>query len=103
MSLLHVPVVDLSPYYSGDPEQKKRVAREIDEVCRDIGFLAVTGHQIDPRLIKAVQDVTVETVDSLLESPTSGNEGQGKGKNEGQTLVPSRRMGVVVETRFQIG
>ena len=53
--------------------------------------------------VKAVQDVTVETVDSLLESPTSGNEGQGKGKNEGQTLVPSRRMGVVVETRFQIG
>ena len=63
MPLLHVPVFDLSPFYSGNPEQKKRVAREMDEVCRDIGFLAVTGHSIDPRLIKAVQDVTHEFLD----------------------------------------
>ena len=63
MPLLHVPVIDLSPFYSGDPEQKKRVAREMDKVCRDIGFLVVTGHQVDPHLIKAVQDVSHEFLD----------------------------------------
>ena len=63
MSMLDVPIIDLSPFYSGDPEQKNRVAREIDKACRDIGFLVVTGHHVDPRLIKAVQDVSHEFLD----------------------------------------
>ena len=63
MSLLDVPVIDLGPFYSGDPIQKLGVAREIDKACQDIGFLVVTGHHVDPRLIQAVQDVSHEFLD----------------------------------------
>jgi isopenicillin N synthase-like dioxygenase len=63
MTLLHVPLIDLSPFYSGDADKKKRVAREIDQACRDIGFLVVTGHQVDPALINAVQEVSQEFFD----------------------------------------
>ena len=60
MSSVQIPVIDLSPFYSDDPEQKMRVAREMDNICQNIGFLVVTGHSVDPRIIKAVQDVSLE-------------------------------------------
>lgn len=46
-----VPVIDISPYYSGDAEEKRRVAEQIDQACRSIGFLVISGHAVDPQLI----------------------------------------------------
>ena len=60
MSSIEVPVIDLSPFYSGDPEQKIRVAQELDSICQNIGFLVVTGHSVNPALIKAMQEVSLE-------------------------------------------
>ena len=60
MSSIEVPVIDLSPFYSGDPEQKMRVAQELDSICQNIGFLVVTGHSVNPALIKAMQEVSLE-------------------------------------------
>ena len=60
MSSIEVPVIDLSPFYSGDPEQKMRVAQELDSICQNIGFLVVTGHSVNPTLIKAMQEVSLE-------------------------------------------
>lgn len=79
--MLHVPIVDLAPFYSGDAEARKRVAEKMDQVCQDIGFLVVTGHPIDLSLMQAVQDVSLEffalpeTEKRKLKSPIEGGEG----------------------------
>ena len=81
MTMLQVPVVDLQPFYSGDPAARKRVAAEMDQVCRDIGFLVVTGHPIQTELMKAVADVSLnffslpEAEKLKLKSPLEGTAG----------------------------
>ncbi|WP_024805346.1 isopenicillin N synthase family oxygenase [Nocardia sp. BMG51109] len=43
----HVPVIDISPYVGGGSDaERKRVAREIDEAARTVGFLQVVGHAV---------------------------------------------------------
>ena len=47
MTDFRVPAVDISPWVrGGSPEDKARVAREIDEACSTVGFIQVTGHGI---------------------------------------------------------
>ena len=38
-----VPVIDLEEFLNGSPESKSRVAREIGEACREVGFAAPRG------------------------------------------------------------
>lgn len=58
MTLLNVPVIDISPYFSGDEAAKKAVAMEIDKACRDIGFLVITGHGVSAELVKRTYDLS---------------------------------------------
>jgi len=60
MTLLHVPVIDLTPYREGTPEGKAAVAEQIGQACRDIGFLVVSGHGIPENLIRKTYDVSKE-------------------------------------------
>lgn len=60
MSLSAVPIIDLQPWFSGTPEGKAAVARAVDEACRDIGFLVITNHQIDPALVERVSTLSRE-------------------------------------------
>ncbi|MFD1703374.1 isopenicillin N synthase family dioxygenase [Methylopila henanensis] len=60
MTLLHVPVIDLTPYREGSMEGKARVAAEVGQACRDIGFLVVSGHGVPEELIKQTYDVSKE-------------------------------------------
>ena len=46
-----VPVVDIAGYFTGDPVEKRRVAREVGDACRTIGFLVVAGHGVSTDLI----------------------------------------------------
>ena len=55
-----IPIIDLSPYFEGTTEGKLKVAQEVDKACREIGFLVITGHQIDPNFIKEVYNVSEE-------------------------------------------
>ena len=45
MTTLHVPVIDLQPYFLGTPGGKDAVAKAVGIACRDIGFLVITNHQ----------------------------------------------------------
>jgi isopenicillin N synthase-like dioxygenase len=47
-----VPVIDISPYFSGDLAQKRQVAKLIDDACRSIGFLVISGHGVPSALIE---------------------------------------------------
>ena len=60
MTLLHVPVIDLTPYREGSAEGKAKVAAEVGQACRDIGFLVVSGHGVPEDLIKQTYDVSKE-------------------------------------------
>jgi isopenicillin N synthase-like dioxygenase len=56
----YVPVLDIGAARDGDPEARRRIAAAIDGVCRESGFLVVTGHRIDPELIDRMHAVTLE-------------------------------------------
>ncbi|MBN9530079.1 MAG: isopenicillin N synthase family oxygenase [Alphaproteobacteria bacterium] len=56
MSLKSVPMIDVSPFLSGDPAGKLAVARQIGDACRDIGFLTIVGHGVPDALIQATYD-----------------------------------------------
>lgn len=53
-----VPVIDISPYFSGAPDQKRRVAQQIDQACRSIGFLVISGHAVPNELIERTDRLT---------------------------------------------
>jgi isopenicillin N synthase-like dioxygenase len=53
-----VPVIDISPWYSGDQASRDAVAHAVGEACEKWGFLIVSGHSIDASLIGSVRSVT---------------------------------------------
>ena len=38
MTLQAVPVIDLTPFRTGDEQQRRAVAAEVGRACREIGF-----------------------------------------------------------------
>lgn len=47
-----VPVIDLTPWFEGGPEDRAGVAGQVDEALRSSGFLLITGHRV-PRTARA--------------------------------------------------
>lgn len=60
MKLQHVPTIDLAPYFEGTAEGKRKVAKEVDRACKDIGFLVITNHGIPRQLIERVYNLSRE-------------------------------------------
>ena len=54
MANADIPVIDLTPLRSGGCEGLARVAGEIGEACRGIGFFYITGHGVQDGLIADV-------------------------------------------------
>jgi len=50
-----IPVIDLASFRGGDAAEQRRVARQMDETCRDIGFFCVAGHDISDELASAMR------------------------------------------------
>ncbi|MCF5429041.1 isopenicillin N synthase family dioxygenase, partial [Pseudomonas syringae] len=66
MTLHYVPIINLAPYFSEDPDGKAAVARAVNQACRDIGFLVITEHQIPGELIERVSCLTRQFFDLPL-------------------------------------
>jgi len=64
--LLEVPVIDISRFVPGTAEEKRAIAQQVDRACRDIGFLIIAGHGIDPGLIARMRDVSQRFFDLPL-------------------------------------
>jgi isopenicillin N synthase-like dioxygenase len=62
-----VPVIDLAPYRRGGPADKAAVATAVDAACREIGFLVIANHGVDPETIVAIEDVSRRLFDLPLE------------------------------------
>jgi isopenicillin N synthase-like dioxygenase len=55
-----IPVLDLKPFFTGAQQERKQVARKLDEVYRRIGFVTIVGHGVSTSLIADMQRVTRE-------------------------------------------
>ncbi|WP_149540307.1 isopenicillin N synthase family dioxygenase [Siccirubricoccus phaeus] len=64
--LLQVPVIDVAPFRRGNAAAKREVARQVGQAVNDIGFLVITGHDVDPGLIAEMQRVSNEFFDLSL-------------------------------------
>jgi isopenicillin N synthase-like dioxygenase len=54
MTLMSVPIIDISHFYTGSPAERMELAAQVDRACRDIGFLVITGHGVPKSLIERV-------------------------------------------------
>ena len=53
-----VPVIDIAPFLAGGRGDKTRVAAQVDDACREIGFLVIEGHGVAQAQIDGMQSVT---------------------------------------------
>ena len=49
-----IPVLDVGPYFSGEPGALERLAAELDDACRTIGFHFIVGHGVPQQLVDRV-------------------------------------------------
>ena len=49
-----LPVIDFTPVSGKNEEAIERVAREVHDACRDIGFLTIVNHPVPPEKIRAI-------------------------------------------------
>jgi isopenicillin N synthase-like dioxygenase len=53
----HIPTVDIAAYVrSGSDAERAEVARAIDDACRTVGFIQITGHGIPDEVIAGLTD-----------------------------------------------
>jgi isopenicillin N synthase-like dioxygenase len=67
MTLLSVPIIDIAPFRQGDAAARQAVAAAVDRACRDIGFLVISGHGVNPDLIERTRTVSRAFFDLPLE------------------------------------
>ena len=48
---LHVPILDLGGFLSGDPTSLAKASKLVDEACKKHGFFLVVNHGVDANLI----------------------------------------------------
>lgn len=63
----YVPVVDIADFRAGGHEDRARVAREFGDALERVGFVAITGHGVDPGLV----DATYHAVQDFFALPYS--------------------------------
>ena len=51
MDLATLPSIDLTAFLQGDAKLQKRIAEQVDEVCRTLGFLVVERHGVPASVI----------------------------------------------------
>ena len=62
-----IPVIDIAAYRDGDDAARQRLARTVDDACRNIGFLVIKGHGVPAALIQDMLKVS-QTYFALPES-----------------------------------
>ena len=52
------PIIDIAAFAAGDADGRARIGAEVDRICRETGFLAITGHGIPEEAIAAIWAAT---------------------------------------------
>lgn len=99
----HVPLVDISPYvHGGTDAERANVARQIDDACRTVGFIQITGHGIAASVIEGLTTALDEFFGLELDekktyrTPPQINRGYSPPKSESLSLS----LGVESATRM---
>ena len=67
MAMAAVPIIDISASRLGDVAARRALAAEIDQTCREIGFMVISGHGVAPELIASVEEISRAFFDLPLE------------------------------------
>ena len=68
MAMNGIPVLDLQRFESADPDEVAGAARELDAICREIGFLVIRNHGVAETAQTALYDAARAFFDLPLES-----------------------------------
>ncbi len=60
MTMSRVPLIDIAPYFGGDPQTRRRIGKAVGAACADIGFFSIEGHGVDRAAIEALRRVSRE-------------------------------------------
>jgi len=109
VAMSEICVVDLSPFYNGGVPGRLAVANEVDRACREVGFFAVVGHQIDADLVartrasvRAFFDLAVEEKMKWCQ-PTSNGRGYVPLKSETLSATTAYHAAPDYKETFSIG
>ncbi len=70
MSEAPIPVIDIRPFRR-DAEGRARVAGQVDAACRELGFLIIEHHGLDPAMVEACWRQAGRFFDTPLENRMS--------------------------------
>ncbi|GAA4173003.1 isopenicillin N synthase family dioxygenase [Gryllotalpicola koreensis] len=104
MSTFEVPTVDITPYVAaGTTAEKAAVAAAVDAACREVGFIQITGHGVDPAaadgLASAIDDFFALPLETKKQWVRPAAENRGYTAPKSETLALS--LGVQSETRMK--
>ena len=62
-----IPSIDLGAFLSGSEQEQTAIARQVDEICKSIGFLIIENHGVDPVVMREAWETISEFFDQPLE------------------------------------
>ena len=75
-----VPIVDITPFTTGEIRRRTGVAEAVRTACEDIGFFAIVGHGFPEGLVTRIYDVSRAFFDKQLKlaGGSGGTIGHGR-------------------------
>ncbi len=55
-AMKQIPVVDLSAARTGSLRARQSLARQIDKICREMGFFTIAGHGVPAKVMEALRE-----------------------------------------------
>ena len=100
-----IPMIDVSPLSGGSRDGLDKVAGEIGEACREIGFFYVANHSVAPELMQAAFDTSAAffAQDEAIKKKALYNAASNRGyiPMKGESLDPN--MPADLKEAFNIG
>ena len=56
-TLTSVPTIDLTSYFEGTAEDRRRVAADVNRACEEIGFFQIRGHDVARETVQQTYDM----------------------------------------------
>ena len=100
-----VPVIDLGPARTGDPETRRQVAEAIGEACSRVGFFYVKNHGIATSDVEAMFQTSKDFHDLPLEAKMEAcvrNNDHFQGYLPGLTISNDKRISQTLQEAFQM-
>jgi isopenicillin N synthase-like dioxygenase len=66
----YVPIIDISPYFTGSERDKREVAAQIGRACREVGFYIIVGHGVPTKMVDALDKAARDFFDLPLDEKT---------------------------------